>query len=72
MGALSLLQVALPLLVAGGLLFPVDPEQHGFLCVVALHLHYDVVFVGFIFGEVLFAGSAADFALFVEEVEDAP
>lgn len=33
-------------LVAERLLFAVDPEQHSFLCVVALHLHHNVVFVG--------------------------
>lgn len=39
-------------LVAGRLLFTVDPEEHGFLCVVALHLHHDVIFAGFLFGAV--------------------
>lgn len=33
-------------LVAKRLLFAVDPEQHSFLCVVALHLHHNVVLVG--------------------------
>lgn len=37
-------------LVAGQLLFSVDPEEHSFLCVVILHLHYNVVFVGLLFG----------------------
>lgn len=33
-------------LVTERLLFAVDPEQHSFLCVVALHLHHNVVLVG--------------------------
>lgn len=33
-------------LVAERLLFAVDPEQHSFLRVVALHLHHNVVLVG--------------------------
>lgn len=33
-------------LVAERLLFAVDPEQHSFLGVVALHLHHNVVLVG--------------------------
>lgn len=33
-------------LVAERLLFTVDSEQHSFLCVVALHLHHNVVLVG--------------------------
>lgn len=33
-------------LVAERLLFAIDPEQHSFLCVVALHLHHNVVLVG--------------------------
>lgn len=37
-------------LVAGRSLFSVDLEQHGFLCVVALHLHHDVIFAGLLFG----------------------
>lgn len=36
-------------LVAGRLLLPVDPEEHGLLRVVSLHLHHRVVFVGFFF-----------------------
>ena len=39
-------------LVIGRLLFSVDPEEHGFLRVVALHLHHDVIFVGLLFGAV--------------------
>lgn len=39
-------------LVAGRLLLPVDPEEHGLLRVVALHLHHRVVFVGFFFSAV--------------------
>lgn len=37
-------------LVAERLLLSVDPEQHGLLRVVALHLHHDVVLVGLVFG----------------------
>lgn len=37
-------------LIAEGLLLAVDPEQHGLLCVVALHLHHNVVLGGILFG----------------------
>lgn len=36
-------------LVAGRLLLPVDPEEHGLLRVVALHLHHRVVLAGLLF-----------------------
>lgn len=36
-------------LVTGGLLLSVGPKEHGVLCV-ALHLHHDVISVGFFFG----------------------
>lgn len=32
-------------LVTGRLFLSVDPEENGFLCVVTLHLDYDVIFV---------------------------
>lgn len=54
------------------MLFPVDPEEHGLLRVVALHLHHNVILAGLLFGQVLLAGSATDLALFVEEVEHTP
>lgn len=37
-------------LIAEGLLLAVDPQQHGLLCVVALHLHHNVVLGGTLFG----------------------
>jgi len=37
-------------LVVLRLLFSVDPEEHSFLRVVALHLHHDVIFAGHLFG----------------------
>lgn len=37
-------------LVTGRLLLSVDTKEDGFLCVVVLHLHHDVIFVRSVFG----------------------
>lgn len=47
-------------LATGWLLLPVEPEENGLLRVVALHLHHNVVFAGFLFGA---ARSTADLSV---------
>lgn len=37
-------------LVTGRLFFSIDTKENGFFCVVALHLHHDVIFLGLLFG----------------------
>lgn len=59
------------LLVIWLLLFSVDPKENRLLCVVAFHLHHNVIFAGLPLTEVLLARSAADPALLVQEIEHA-